>query len=201
MDIKDRILSAAARVYAKHGFRGATTRLIAIEAGVNEVSIFRTFGSKDALFEALANGQAAATNVPPLPPVPSDPERELTAWCTTVLAHLTQQRSFLRKSMSDMEDRPRAAEAACKGPHCARDVLTTYVDALRGTGSADLGGDADAAISMLMASMFADAMCRDVMPDAFPAPANEAPGRYVRCFLRAVGVRTAFAADAAANVA
>ena len=45
MEIRDRILEAAKRVYAKHGFRGATTRLIAIEADVNEVTIFRTFGS------------------------------------------------------------------------------------------------------------------------------------------------------------
>ena len=53
MDIRDRILDAAKRIYAQHGFRGATTRLIAIEAGVNEVTLFRTFGSKAALFEAL----------------------------------------------------------------------------------------------------------------------------------------------------
>jgi len=50
---KDRILEAAARVYSKHGFRGATTRLIAAEAGVNEVTLFRTFGSKGALLEAV----------------------------------------------------------------------------------------------------------------------------------------------------
>ena len=35
MDIRDRILDAAKRVYAQHGFRGATTRLIANEAGVD----------------------------------------------------------------------------------------------------------------------------------------------------------------------
>jgi AcrR family transcriptional regulator len=50
---RERILDAAARVYSKHGFRGATTRLIAAEAGVNEVTLFRTFGSKGALLEAV----------------------------------------------------------------------------------------------------------------------------------------------------
>ena len=59
MDIRDRILDAAKRIYAQHGFRGATTRLIAIEAGVNEVTLFRTFGSKAALFEALMQGHVA----------------------------------------------------------------------------------------------------------------------------------------------
>ena len=50
-DHRHRILNAAARVYALHGWRGATTRRIADEAGVNEVTIFRQFGSKDALLD------------------------------------------------------------------------------------------------------------------------------------------------------
>ena len=54
MDIRDRILEAAKKVYAQHGFRGATTRLIAIEAGVNEVTLFRQFKSKTALINEAA---------------------------------------------------------------------------------------------------------------------------------------------------
>jgi len=51
MESRERILAAAARVYAEHGFRGATTRRIAEEAGVNEITIFRQFGSKAALID------------------------------------------------------------------------------------------------------------------------------------------------------
>ena len=43
IDNRARIIDAAARVYAAHGYRGATTRRIAEEAGVNEVTIFRQF--------------------------------------------------------------------------------------------------------------------------------------------------------------
>ena len=77
MDIRDRILEAAKRVYAQHGFRGATTRLIAIEADVNEVTLFRTFGSKAALFEALMAAHNAQTPIPELPDEPVDPAKEL----------------------------------------------------------------------------------------------------------------------------
>ena len=189
MEIRERILEAAARVYAVHGYRGATTRLIANEAGVNEVTLFRTFGSKDSLFEELARGHADAAVVPDLPAVPVDPERELTRWCRTVLAYLTQHRSFLRKSMSEMEERPLAAEAACRGPHCAGDALARYVEALNAHGLAKPEGETDTAISMFMSSLFGDAMCREMMPAAFPEPAHEAPARYASCFLRAVGVR------------
>ncbi|MGH7670737.1 MAG: hypothetical protein ACRENQ_14730, partial [Gemmatimonadaceae bacterium] len=104
------------------------------------------------------------------------------------LDYLTQHRSFLRKSMSEMEERPLAAEAACKGPHCAGDVLARYVKALKAHGLAQPQGETDTAISMLMSSLFADAMCREMMPGAFPEPAKDAPARYARCFLRAVGV-------------
>jgi AcrR family transcriptional regulator len=73
MEIRDRILEAAKRVYAKHGFRGATTRLIAIEADVNEVTIFRTFGSKAALFDSLMQSHVAQSPLPVLPDEPVNP--------------------------------------------------------------------------------------------------------------------------------
>lgn len=51
---KERILAAAFALFAEKGFDGTTTRAIAERAGVNEVTIFRTFGSKDALFRQVA---------------------------------------------------------------------------------------------------------------------------------------------------
>src|SRR5512146_715544 len=112
---RERILEAARRVYAKHGFRGATTRLIAIEAGVNEVTLFRTFGSKAALFEALMAHHVARSPIPSLPDVPADPEREMTEWVAAVLGHMRENRSLIRTSFGEMEDRPEAAVSMCEG--------------------------------------------------------------------------------------
>lgn len=50
---RDRLLEAAARVYARRGLAGATTRAIAAEAGVNEVTLFRIFESKRRLLDAV----------------------------------------------------------------------------------------------------------------------------------------------------
>ena len=47
------LLSAAARVFARDGLDGATTKAISREAGVNEVTLFRHFGSKERLIEAV----------------------------------------------------------------------------------------------------------------------------------------------------
>ena len=191
MDNRERILEAASRVYAQHGFRGATTRLIAIEAGVNEVTLFRLFGSKAQLFDELLQQRLRSAAVTELPAVPVNPEREVTNWCAATLAQMRDSRSVLRKMIGEMEERPAAALSACEGPHCAAEALGGYLARLRAGGLAgaevEPGGDATA-ISMLMGALFGDAMCRDIMPEGFPTPAEEAPAMYVRAFLRAIGV-------------
>ncbi len=52
-DTRQRLLDAAARVFAQSGFEGATTRAIAREAGVNEVTLFRHFQTKEKLLAAV----------------------------------------------------------------------------------------------------------------------------------------------------
>jgi AcrR family transcriptional regulator len=49
---KKRILTAAVRVFSRDGFQGATTREIAREAGVNEVTIFRHFRTREELLHS-----------------------------------------------------------------------------------------------------------------------------------------------------
>jgi AcrR family transcriptional regulator len=195
MDIRERILDAATHVYAQHGFRGATTRLIAIEAGVNEVTLFRTFGSKAALFEALMAHHVAQSPIPSLPDTPVDPEREMTEWVASVLGHMRENRSLIRTSFGEMEERPEAAVSMCEGPNCAGMILTDYVLRLQQMGVAAADGDIQTAVAMLMSSMFGDAISRDVMPSAFPQPEDEAPAKYVRIVMRALGVQPARRAD------
>jgi AcrR family transcriptional regulator len=193
MDIRDRILDAAKRVYEQHGFRGATTRLIAIEAGVNEVTIFRTFGSKAALFEALMQTHVSQSPIPPLPDNPADPEHDLTEWVTSVLTHMRENRALIRTSFGEIEERPEAAICMCEGPNCAGMLLTDYMLRLQSLGLADTDGDIPTAVAMLMSSMFGDAISRDIMPNTFPQPESEAPQKYVRVFMRALGVMPAMA--------
>jgi AcrR family transcriptional regulator len=47
------ILEAAMRVFVKEGYDGATTKAIAKEAGVNEVTLFRKFKSKENILQAV----------------------------------------------------------------------------------------------------------------------------------------------------
>ena len=79
MSTREALLEVAARLYADHGWRGATTRRIAEAAGVNEVTIFRQFGSKELLLlEAIQS--ASRDDSATLPAVPQDLRAELGAW-------------------------------------------------------------------------------------------------------------------------
>jgi len=183
---RERILEAAARVYSKHGFRGATTRLIAAEAGVNEVTLFRTFGSKGALLEAVLEENGSGDEVTPLPDPPVDPERELTEWVNTHLERIRHVRPMLIHAISEYEERPEVADFTCRGRVDVHRQITDYVTRLHELGLADRDADVEAAVTMLISAVKSDAMGRPMAPHTFP-PSDEAARRYVRCFLRAIG--------------
>jgi len=61
------LLSAAARVFARDGLDGATTRAISREAGVNEVTLFRLFGTKEHLIEAVVGSEFGQPQCPEAP--------------------------------------------------------------------------------------------------------------------------------------
>jgi AcrR family transcriptional regulator len=52
-DTRAKILAAARELFERNGTRGTTTREVAEKAGVNEATLFRHFGSKRALLDAM----------------------------------------------------------------------------------------------------------------------------------------------------
>jgi AcrR family transcriptional regulator len=86
MDVREALLEAAIKVYGEAGMRGATTRLIAEAANVNEVTLFRHFRTKGELMEAALLHVTSRTVGGPLPEHPVDPRAELIAWCRESLA-------------------------------------------------------------------------------------------------------------------
>jgi AcrR family transcriptional regulator len=62
----ERLLDAAARVFARKGLKGATTREIAVEAGLSEMTLFRRFGTKEKLLRAVVERFFARRIEPPV---------------------------------------------------------------------------------------------------------------------------------------
>src|SRR5689334_12811012 len=169
MASRQKLLAAAARIYGESGFRGATTRRIADEAGVNEVTLFRLFGSKSALIaEAIREHAPRATNPGGLPDQPTDPERELTEWCEAQLTHLRASRSMIRKAMGELEEHPEMAPCMSEGTQSAFRELVDYVHRLDRLGGGISESEVNTAAAMLISALFADAMGREMMSGLYP---------------------------------
>lgn len=187
MDSRSRIIEAAARVFAETGYRGATTRRIAQAADVNEVTLFRLFGSKDELLRAALAFTAEMASVPELPERPVDPRTELTAWSRRQLKELWARRSMIRTCMGELDEHREIISCASDQPTSVHRELVTYLERLVRNGKASALLDARAAAAMLMGTLFSDAMGRDFMPAAYAFSLEDAPALYVDLFLRAIG--------------
>jgi AcrR family transcriptional regulator len=187
MNSRNEIINAACQVFAKLGFRGCTTRRIADAAGVNEVTIFRQFGSKEALIRE-AMKKTHSVDLARLPDVPSDPERELTLWSESFIQHLRLRSSMIRKTMGEMDERPEMCESASYVPRQASADLCQYLTALKRQTRTPDKFDPKTAAAMLMGAIFADAMGRGMMPDVYPQPEEKAAQMYTRLLLKAIGV-------------
>ena len=141
------------------------------------------------LLQEMLQAQVTATEAPTLSADVTDPAATITAWCDTTLQYLRGHAHLIRKTIAEAEERPEAACQACEGPNSAGESLVLYIERLREEGLAEPDADVDVAVSMFMSAMFGDALYREVMPNAFPQPAEDAPARYVHTFLRAVGFR------------
>jgi AcrR family transcriptional regulator len=190
MSARERILGAALEVFAELGSRGATTRRIAEQAGVNEVTLFRQFGSKEVLLREALEWASQQVRVSGLPAEPRDPASELTEWSREHLRALYHARALLRTSMGEFEANPEISAPACEMPTRVARELERYIQSLQDRGMADPRLDTRGAAALLMGALFSDAISRDIMPGRYPYSLDESAGMYVRLFLRAIGNRT-----------
>jgi AcrR family transcriptional regulator len=188
MDVRQALLRAAVTVFAETGTRGATTRRIAREAGVNEVTLFRHFKSKDDLLAAALEAFARQAVRRALPDRPVDPERELGDWCRAHHRELYKVRALIRKSMGEFEQYPANCTHGMQASVRIADELTDYLNRLKRAGLATGDWDARAAAAMLMGAIFTDAIGRDTTPERYPYSMRQATEKYVRLLLDALGV-------------
>jgi AcrR family transcriptional regulator len=186
MEARDRLLEAALRVFEEAGSRGATTRRIAAEAGVNEVTLFRLFGSKAALLATALHSTLGRTQRGTLPAEPVDPRLELVTWVRERMRQLRERRDIIRCCMAEMSQAPEMAGPVSEDPIQAARQLSAYLTRMQALGMADPSISVSAAAAMLMGAMFADVMTRDMTPERFDFPVEDAPEYYVGLLVRAV---------------
>src|SRR5205085_7214819 len=97
MDKRERILSAAERIFARHGFFSAKVSDVAKEAGIADGTIYLYFKSKDDLLISLFERRMRQLNSALRAAIAGKPARE-------------QLRGFVRTYLQLVHDEPAAAE-------------------------------------------------------------------------------------------
>lgn len=189
MDVREALLRAAIKVFAETGTRGATTRRIAQEAQVNEVTLFRHFKSKDDLLKAALQLFATQASSRSLPADPIHPRVELLEWCRAHHRELYKVRALIRRSMAEFAEHPDNCTRGMQASVRIANDLADYLRRLKELGLASGTWDARAASAMLMGAVFTDAMGRDTMPERYPYSMRDAIEHYVDLLLSAIGVR------------
>lgn len=114
---REKILAAALKLFSQKGYLGATTRQIAREAGVAEVTLFRHFLSKEKLFEEVIRCHsflpALRGILPRLESVPY--EKALLAIARGFLATLDERRDFVRIMLAERHLYPSEVKAIFRG--------------------------------------------------------------------------------------
>ena len=191
-ETRDRILSAAHRVFAGSGFRGATTKRIAAEAGVNEVTLFRQFACKDDLLKEAIERQSQhgmeALRAYRLPSSPCALREELKTYLMGTLRGFLQARQAVRTSMAEWGQHPSLQEPLLRTTHSVYDELRAYLKAaqVRGLVRSDIG--VSVMTQCVLATVFADALLRDMMPDRFPLEPGASVDAYLETLLEGLAV-------------
>ncbi|MGH7517107.1 MAG: TetR/AcrR family transcriptional regulator [Gemmatimonadales bacterium] len=183
-DTRHRLIEVTARLFAEAGYHGTTTRRIAQEAALNEVTLFRHFGSKDALIrEALQT--VARERRPMLDTTASDPLAELNRWALACFTHFYDHRNLIRRMMGEMVERPEIAPGLCEDTNEEFFQLLRFLEALKERGQVREDVRSEAAAGMLIGALLSNALWRDLLPDM--PPPEENVRLYVELMLRAVG--------------
>jgi AcrR family transcriptional regulator len=189
IDAREKLLEVAARVYAEAGYHGTTTRRIAQEADLNEVTLFRHFGSKDALLrEAIEHADQRARQR--LDPEAVDPIAEMHRWALASFERFYAQKNLIRQVMGDMVQRPAIAPRICSDTTHEFEQLVTFMARQEERGVLPSSDPAmrEAAAAMVVHALLGNALWRDLVPDM--PPPDICARLFVEVLLRAVGVRT-----------
>jgi AcrR family transcriptional regulator len=183
-DTRDRLIDVTARLFAEAGYHGTTTRRIAQEADLNEVTVFRHFGSKDALIrEALR--VVARERRPMLDIAAADPITELNRWALACFTHFYDHRNLIRRMIGEMVERPEIAPGLCEDTNEEFFQLHRFLEALKERGDARPDVRSEAAAGMLIGALLSNALWRDLLPNM--PPPEENVRLYVELMIRAVG--------------
>lgn len=158
-----RIFAATRQLIAKKGRRGTTTREIAELAGVNEATIFRHFGNKDALIEACVLHYCPANVLEELlPSLTGDVAEDLRKIARLMIDEMEKLRDLILVTFAEEEQWAAAGDAAWRSPAMIHEILKQFM--ARRVESGELEGDPTLLARFFMGTLFSYVMGRQRLP-------------------------------------
>ena len=126
---RQRIINAASEVFLELGYARATTRKIAATANLTEVTLFRYFGTKEALFAAAFEQYGA---VPDLQQslqeqLTGDYRHDMKCMGQTFMEFVKAKGEVIRLSMCEAKYFPQVRNSVSKAPRVLRQLLANYL--------------------------------------------------------------------------
>jgi AcrR family transcriptional regulator len=156
---RERILRATREVFERNGTRGTTTREVAERAGVNEATLFRHFGNKIALLEAMREwsiDNSGLTLTSALDALGGDLRADLTAICMTLYEGMLRNQAIIRISLAEEQTDPEGLPSCLRGPTLIMQRLGAYLQSQLDAGK--IRGNPRQLAALIMGTMFALAM-------------------------------------------
>ena len=183
---RDRIIQAAARVFAEQGYARATTRALAAEAGVNEVTLFRRFGNKQSLFAAVVDEYAASALTSAVEAqLTGDYRRDLLTMGRLVMRALLERSDAVRLMLCEATHFPELRDVMVENPRQLRRMVARYLEAQMENGTIRPGHPevlAQAFIGMFFSyAVSLDLLAEPVQPEA---SLEEITEQFVATFVR-----------------
>lgn len=167
-DTHVRILEAALEEFTKKGYKGAITRAIAERAGVNEVTLFRHFGSKAELLRAAVDHALKKMRTPKdLDEYLRLPLREgLTKFLEEFLIQFSSEGDIFLLGIEESFSHPEMVVPLGQFMMGLRLALNRYLETLRQEGRI-LDGDYPIVTHMLMSTFQSAPMLRKRAPQDY----------------------------------
>jgi len=126
-ETRQRIIDAAVKIGSRLGYARATTRVIAQAAGVNEVTLFRHFGSKRNLFaEAIEQYGAPAIVQDVEARLSGRLEDDLLLFGRMIYGALLKNRQVMQFLLCESANIPEVREVLARNPYELRAMLARY---------------------------------------------------------------------------
>jgi len=135
LNSEDKILNASLVLFSQKGFNAVTTKEIAKEAGVSEMTLFRHFESKQNLFEKVFDRFVSSPKFLALfENLEWDLERDLNKICSYYQDTLFKNQKIILMYLKNEELNPEFDATLYKFPHELKKLLSRYFEEMGNRG-------------------------------------------------------------------